>query len=255
MTAWDFSGKRVLVTGGASGIGAAVVEAFAAAGASVAIHYRSSAESATAMVDRLRGAGVEAVALQADLARWDDAERLAVDAVRQLGPIDVLVNNAGTMVGRRGIGEMDRDYVQAVVDVNLLSTVACSRAVVPDMIERRSGSVVNVTSVAARTGGGGGATIYAATKAAVSTFTRGLAREVAKHCVRVNALAPGIVVTPFQDQYTPRELFESLVATVPIGRAASPVEMTGPVLFLASDELAGYVTGHVLEVNGGMYSP
>jgi 3-oxoacyl-[acyl-carrier protein] reductase len=248
----DLAGKRVLVTGGASGIGAALAEGFAGAGAAVAIQYRSSADAAAAMAERLGG---KLLALEADLTEPGEAGRVVGEVERELGGIDVLVNNAGTLVGRATAAEMDDAYFRAVVDVNLYSTIACTRAAVPQMKARGSGSIVNMTSVAARNGGGPGAALYASVKAAVSTYTRGVAKELAPFGIRVNALSPGIVDTPFHERYSTPESFAALVSGVPMGRAASAEEMVGPTLFLASDSMSGYVTGHILEVNGGMYSP
>jgi 3-oxoacyl-[acyl-carrier protein] reductase len=247
-------GARVVVTGAGSGIGAAVADGFAAAGARVGVHYRQSGAAAEALAERIRAAGGDAVALGADLAVPGEADRLLQEAEQALGPVDVLVNNAGTMVARAPLAEMDDAYFRAVVDVNLYSAVACARAAVPGMKERGRGAVINVSSIAARMGGGPGAVLYGAAKAAVATFTRGLAREVAPFGVRVNAISPGVVDTPFHEQYSTPASLAAMVATIPMGRAGVPQDMVGPVLFLASDRLSGYLTGQVIEVNGGMYS-
>ena len=248
-------GKAVLVTGGASGIGAALAEGFADAGASVAIHYRSNAQEAGEFVERSRAKGCESVAVGADLVVPGEAARVVDRVLEAFGRVDVLVNNAGTMVGRAKLSDMDDAYFHAVVDVNLYSTVACCRAAIPGMTERGTGAVVNVTSIAARQGGGPGAVLYGAAKGAVSTFTRGIAREVASFGVRVNALSPGIVATRFHEQYSTPDSLAALVETVPMRRVAEAREMVGPVLFLASDAMSGYMTGQILEVNGGLYSP
>jgi 3-oxoacyl-[acyl-carrier protein] reductase len=133
--------------------------------------------------------------------------------------------------------------------------ISCTRAVLPTMVARGSGSIVNMTSIAARNGGSNGATLYGAAKAAVSTFTRGLAKEVAATGVRVNALSPGVIATRFHERFSTPDSFATLVSAIPMGRAGAAADLIGPALFLASDGMSGYVTGQVLEVNGGMYSP
>lgn len=254
MTA-DLAGKIALVTGASTGIGAAVAHGFARAGADVAVHYNASESKALAVVAGLEAEGVRAAAFQADLAERGTAERLVAAVIDRFERIDILVNNAGTMVGRRSAEEVDDAYFDAVIGANLYSTVACCRAVLPGMKAQRHGSIVNVSSQAARSGGMGGATLYASAKAAVATYTRGLAREVARAGIRVNAISPGVVLTPFHERFTPPETMTAAVAAIPLGRAASADEVVGSVLFLVSDVMSGYVTGQVLEINGGTFSP
>jgi 3-oxoacyl-[acyl-carrier protein] reductase len=255
MTSRALDGLHVLITGASSGIGAALATGVGEAGASaVAVHYNTGKDGAEEVVRRLTDSGVDAAAFQADLAARGGADDLVRSVVDRFGRIDVLVNNAGTLVGRRPTVEMDDDFYSAVLDANLYSTVACCRAALPGMIERGSGSVINVSSVAARVGGGPGAALYAASKAAVSTYTRGLAREVAGQGIRVNALSPGMIATPFHDRFTSPEALEATRATIPMGRLGRADEMVGPVVFLAS-EASSYMTGQILEVNGGQYSP
>ena len=248
-------GLNILITGASSGIGAALAIGVAEAGAAaVAVHYNTGHDGAEDVIRQLTAQGVDAAPVQADLSVRGAAEDLVRQVIDRFGRIDVLVNNAGTLVGRRPTVEMDDDFYDAVLDANLYSTVACCRAVLPAMIERRSGTVINVSSVAARIGGGSGAALYAASKGAVSTYTRGLAREVASHDIRVNAISPGMIATPFHDRFTSPEALEAVRATIPMGRLGRADELVGPTVFLASDA-SSYVTGQIIEVNGGQYSP
>lgn len=247
---FSLTGQIALVTGAGGGIGRAVAVALARAGANVAITYHRDEAGAQETLDAIRQLDREGIAVQADLSSPGDAER-AAEAARALGPIDILVNNAGTMVRRQRIVEMPLEIYEAIMAVNVRSVFLMCKAVLPSMIERRRGRIINISSVAARTGGSPGAVPYAAAKAAVSTFTRGLAKEVADYGILVNAVAPGVIDTRFHQQYTAPEAFEAMVRTIPLGRAGVPDDVSGAVLFLASG-LSDYITGEVIEVNGGM---
>jgi 3-oxoacyl-[acyl-carrier protein] reductase len=251
----DLAGKVVLVTGSSSGIGAAIAEGFGVVGSRVAIHYMSSEEGARIVSARLRGGGVDVEAFQADLRQPQAGEILVRAVLDRFGRIDVLVNNAGTMVARRPAAETDDVYFADVIHSNLYSTVTCTRATLPGMLSRGSGAIVNMASVAARNGGSSGNALYGAAKAAVATWTRGLAKEVARSGVRVNAMSPGVIATRFHERFSTPESFANLVAAIPVGRAGVAADLVGPALFLASDMMSGYVTGQILEVNGGLYSP
>lgn len=249
----SFTDQVVLVTGASTGIGAALAKAFGAAGARVAVHYNSSADAAEGVVAEITGAGGQAQAFRADLSEPRNAPALAEEVTGALGEIDVLVNNAGGLVERRPTGEVTPEFVEQVLALNVGQVAALCDAVVPGMRDRGRGSVVTVGSVAAVTGGGPGAAIYATSKGAITTYTRALAKEMAPHGVRVNCLAPGVITTPFHEKWTPPEAMTAMVGTIPMGRAGDPEDCVGPVLFLASDELSGYVTGQVLPVNGGQH--
>ena len=251
----DFRGQVVLVTGAGSGIGAAVAEAFGMLGAKVVAHYGHNREGAEKVVGAIQEGGGAASAVQADLGDPAAAGRLVDEVVAQHGRLDVLVNNAGDLLGRSAIGEMTDEHFGRVMDLNMTSVFAACRQAVTAMRRQGSGSIVNVTSVAARTGGGGGSVAYATSKGAVSTFTRGLAKEVAAEGIRVNAIAPGIITTPFHERHTSEEQMGAMVAGIPMGRAGTPEECVGSVLFLASPAMSGYVTGQVIEINGGQLTP
>jgi 3-oxoacyl-[acyl-carrier protein] reductase len=248
-----FDDKVVLVTGASTGIGAAVAAGFARCGASVLVHYHRSEEAAMGVVAGIAAEGGSAYLVRADLSDPAAQASFATVVRRRHGVIDVLVNNAGGLVERRTVGEGNRALYDSVLELNTGSTVALCSAFAPAMRERRSGNIINVSSIAAVTGGGPGSSLYAASKGAVVSYTRALAKELAPVGVRVNAISPGLVATPFHDRYTEPADLEIAVRAVPMGRIGQAEEYVGPALFLASDDLSGYVTGQVLAVNGGQH--
>ncbi|MGZ9032550.1 MAG: SDR family NAD(P)-dependent oxidoreductase [Burkholderiaceae bacterium] len=248
-------GKVVLITGSSTGIGAAAAAAFGAQGSRVAVHYNTSEAEARQVAAAVAAAGGEAAIFKADLARPGEATRL-VEAVRKhFGRIDVLVNNAGSVFGRKPLGEWSAAEFDALLQLNVRSLVEACQAIAPVFRAQGGGNLINVTSIAARNGGGPGVVLYAATKGFVSTLTRGLAKEFAPDKVRVNAVAPGVILTPLHDRHTPPATLEALKNTVTMGRLGEAAECAGAFLYLASDELSGYVTGQVIEVNGGQLMP
>jgi 3-oxoacyl-[acyl-carrier protein] reductase len=251
----DFTGQVVLVTGAGSGIGAAVAEGFGRHGAQVVVHYGHNRDGAEKVAAGIREAGGQASVVSADLAQPAAAARLVHEVVSRHGRLDVLVNNAGDLLGRMPVTEMSDEQFTRVMDLNMTSVFAACREAVPVMQRQGAGAIVNLTSVAARTGGAGGSVAYATAKGAVSTFTRGLAKEVARTGIRVNAVAPGIIVTPFHERHTPDEQMAAMVSGIPMGRPGTADECVGTVLFLADLAMAGYVTGQVIEINGGQLTP
>jgi 3-oxoacyl-[acyl-carrier protein] reductase len=251
----DLKGRTVLVTGASSGIGAAVARAFAERGAHVAVHYRSQPDAAEAVAADVRAQGCEAETFQADVSNTAEIERLASKVLARFGHVDILVNNAGGFVRRVRLAEADDALIDEVFHLNARSMLALTRALLPAMRGRPGANVINMTSQAARTGASPGAGLYASTKAYVSTFTRALAKELACDGIRVNAVAPGVIATPIHDAHTSPELLASLASGIPMGRLGTAQECAGAVLFLASEDLASYVTGQVIEVNGGSVMP
>jgi 3-oxoacyl-[acyl-carrier protein] reductase len=249
-----FDEKVVLVTGASSGIGSALALGFAEAGANVAVHYRHRPEAAERVLAVIEKVGGKGFCVQADLATLDGPDAVVAQVVSHAGRLDVLVNNAGALRQRMLVAETDDQTYQELVDANLSSVFRTCRAAIPALAKAAPASIVNVSSLSARDGGGGGSVIYAAVKAGVSTLTRGLAKELAPMGIRVNALSPGLIDTPIH-QGTPAAVVQKLTDSTPMKRMGQPKECVGPVLFLASETAASYVNGHSLEVNGGRMMP
>ena len=246
----DLTGRVALVTGASSGIGAATAETLAGLGARVAIGYHRNKSGAEATRDRIVAAAGTAVALAADVRRAAESRGLVERAAAELGPIDILVNNAGSLVMRRGIREVTEDHLDEILALNLKSAVLASQAVAQSMMDRRRGAIVNVVSIAGHTGGGPGAGVYAAAKAALTAHTKSLAKELAPHGVRVNAVSPGVIDTPFHEVFSTAEMMRNFVSMIPLGRVGTAVECANVVAFLVSDA-ASYIVGETIEVNGG----
>ncbi|MGE5090249.1 MAG: SDR family NAD(P)-dependent oxidoreductase [Candidatus Levyibacteriota bacterium] len=251
----DLAGKAVLVTGASTGIGAAAARAFAHAGCRVAIHYNASLNRAEEVAADVRFAGAQAFLVGGDLRSSAKAREVVDAAAAHFGGLDILVNNAGGLVQRRPVTEIDDAFFDEVIDLNVRSLVAASAAAVPHMRRAGRGSIVNVTSIAARNGGGAGSTMYASAKGFVSTFTRGLAKELVRDGIRVNAVSPGVITTPFHDRYSTPAMLEAFKSAIPMNRLGTADECAGAFLYLASDALSGFVTGQILEVNGGQLMP
>jgi len=250
----DLEGKTYLVTGGSIGIGAAVARALGAQGAAVAVHYHENKARAEAVASDIQKSGGKAFLVGGDISQGGGATAVVEAAAWHFGRLDGLINNAGGLVRRRPLVEGDDAFDATVFELNAHSVVRASRAALP-WLKKQGGVIINTTSQAARNGGGSGATLYAASKGFVSTFTRGLAKEVVKDRIRVNAVAPGLIATAFHENNTPPEVFKVQEAAIPMGRAGTAEECAGAYLFLASDALSGYITGQVIEVNGGGLMP
>jgi len=246
----DLTGKVALVTGSSSGIGAATAVVLAGLGADVAVCYHRNREGAEKVTGEISSTGGKAVAVRADVRHADQIHSMLARATENLGPIDILVNNAGSLIERQAMLGMTEKRWNEVIQLNLTSAMLCSQAVAPSMIERKSGAIVNVVSIAGRTGGGPGAGAYSAAKGGLITLTKSLAKELAPHGVRVNAISPGVIDTPFHEVFSTPEMIRSFVATIPLGRMGTPIECAKVIAFLASDA-ASYVIGETIEVNGG----
>jgi 3-oxoacyl-[acyl-carrier protein] reductase len=240
-----------LITGASSGIGYATAIAMAREGARVGVNYHKNKAGADQAVAEIRKASGEAEAIHADVTSPTEVQAM-VDAVRkQWGHINILVNNAGDLLARRMLPDVTEEYWDQIMDLNLKSVFYCVKAVWEEMVARKSGNIINMTSIAGRNGGGPGSAIYATAKGAMITYTKSLAKELGPHGVRVNGIAPGVIATPYHERYSPPEIFKKFVATIPLGRAGTAEEVASVAVFLASPA-ASYITGETIEVNGGM---
>lgn len=248
---FDFTAKVVLITGASSGIGRATAELFGCCGASVAVTYLNNKAGADEAVAAISKDGQKALSLRADLSDNSEIEKTIREVEDALGPVDILVNNAGSLVERLRTLELTERRWNEVMNLNATSAFFAAKAVVPKMLEKGSGVIVNVTSIAARNGGALGSIHYSSAKAAILTMTKGLAKEFAAQGIRVNAVSPGVIDTPYHDTFTAPEVMETLRKAIPMGREGRPDEVAGVIAFLASDA-ASYLCGETIEVNGGL---
>lgn len=238
----DLTGKVALITGASSGIGAATARLFCDLGAKVAISYHQNEAGANAVEAGLR--------IHADVRNTSEIEALVKETEAQLGAIDILVNNAGSLLKRSRIADMTEELWDEVLNLNLRSVMTCSRLVAKGMVDRKTGCLVNIVSIAGRNGGGPGASAYATAKGGLITFTKALAKEFAAAGVRVNAVSPGVIDTPFHEVFSTPEMMRNFVAAIPMGRVGTSEEVASAIAFLASPA-ASYITGETIEVNGG----
>ncbi|HBB87708.1 MAG TPA: hypothetical protein DC047_08850 [Blastocatellia bacterium] len=249
---FDLKGKVALVTGASSGIGRATAETLAANGARVAINFHRNQAGAEAAHAQITGAGGSAIVVQADVTRAGEVQSLVEQTVNQFGPIDILVNNAGSLVERLKILELTEERWDEVIDLNLKSAFLCCQAVAGSMMARQTGAIVNVASIAGRNGGALGSIHYSTAKGGVITFTKGLAKELGPFGVRVNAVSPGVIDTPYHEQFSSPEMMKTYAGMIPLGRIGTPSEVAKVICFLASDS-ASYLAGETIEINGGMF--
>ena len=250
-------GKRALVTAGAQGIGLAIARQLPAAGCDVFVHYHRSADAARSLEAEAGSLGRRYGCASADLTTKSGCDGVVAEAVAFLGGLDVLINNAGSLVARRSLAEADDAFWTEVMELNIGSLRRVTRAAAPHLVAaaRTAGgaSIVNLASLAGRKGGHSGSLAYSTAKGAVLTFTRSLASELGPHGVRVNALAPGLILgTSFHDTHTTTESALATVAGIPLGRGGTPDDIARAAVYFAS-EYDGFITGATLDINGGVY--
>ncbi len=243
----NLNGKTAIVTGGGRDIGRACAMRLAEAGASVAINYHSSSEGADSAVAEITAAGGKAFAMQGDMTSASEVKALVDRAATELGGVHILVNNAGGLVARVKVDEMSIDHFNKVMDLNFTSAFLATNAALQHM---KAGSIINIVSQAARDGGGPGASIYAASKGALLTWTRGLAKELGPD-IRANGLCPGMIDTDFHNVFTKDEVRKNVANATPLKREGSPMDIANLVTYLASDE-AAFITGANVDINGGL---
>lgn len=257
MNSSKLQGKRALVTAGAQGIGLAISRQLAAAGCDVFVHYRTSREPAEQLCLEATNLGVRAACGGADLTVTGECDRVVQEAVAFLGGLDILINNAGSLVARKPFAENDDAFWAETMTLNLDSCRRVSQAALPHLAkagaERGGASIVNLSSLAGRMGGGPGALAYATAKGAMLTFTRGLATELGPKGIRVNAVTPGLILgSRFHEVHTPAEAQQKIIAGIPLGRPGYTEDVARAVVYLAS-EYDGFITGATLDINGGVY--
>ncbi|NWK96308.1 oxidoreductase [Sphingobium lactosutens] len=246
-----FKDKIAIVTGGGRDIGKSVSLQLAREGAKVVINYRSNREEAEKTLAEIEAAGGTAMLHQADVSRADAvAGMIAATSAAYGDRIDYVVNLAGGMVARKTLAEMDEDFFDHVMDLNLKSAFLVTRAALPHLA--RGSAIVNIASLAGRDGGGPGATIYATSKGALMTLTRGWAKELGPQGIRVNAVCPGLIGTSFHDIFSKPEGRAATAGNTPLRREGQPGEVASAVAFLLSEE-AAFLTGVNLDINGGLF--
>ena len=248
------SGKNILITAGAQGIGESITRHFIDSGANVAIHYFSSADTANELTAYATKKGQKAVAISGDLTKEDDANALVAKTVEALGGLDILINNAGSLVARKLLNEMEAEFWHKVMDINLTSMMFVTRAAAAHLAKNDNSSIVNLASLAGRKGGHPGSLAYSTSKGAILTLTRALSAELGPQGTRVNAVSPGLILgTSFHNTHTTKESAAATTAGIPIQRAGNADDVARAVLYLAS-EYDGFITGATLDINGGVYN-
>ena len=241
---------KALVTGASSGIGAATAGALARRGMAVAVHYFNNEDGGRQTVQGIRDTGGEAFPIKADMRQQSEVQRMVTEVLKEFGTLDVLVNNAGSLVARVPFLEITEEHWNEVFRLNVNSVFYCTQAVARQMAKQNSGVVINVSSIAGRQGGGPGTIGHGAAKGAVLTLTKGLAKELAPYGIRVNGVNPGVILTPFHERFTNEEQMKRMVDTITLKRAGTSEETATLIAFLASSD-AKYLTGETIEVNGG----
>ena len=247
-------GKNVLITAGAQGIGESITKHFIDSGANVSIHNFSSAGTADTLVAYAKDKGVKAIAVSGDLTKESDANALVEKTVEALGGLHILINNAGSLVARKMLSEMETDFWHKVMDINMTSMMFVTRAAAPYLAKNENSSMVNLASLAGRKGGHPGSLVYSTSKGAVLTYTRALSSELGPQGIRVNAVAPGLILgTSFHNTHTTKESAAETTKGIPIQRAGNADDVARAVLYLAS-EYDGFISGATLDINGGVYN-
>ncbi len=245
-------GKKAFITGAGQGIGKAVGEELLKAGCDIFVNTYKDPEGAVELVSLAKSLGRKAGYFQSDLTDEESAKKCVQNAVSFLGGLDILINNTGGLIGRKMIHEVDIEFWKKVIELNLTTMMVVTRECIPHLGKSGSASIVNLASLAGRKGGHPGSLVYSMTKGAVLTWTRALATELGPKGIRVNSVAPGLILgTKFHNTFTTKESAEATIKTIPLGRAGNVNDVARPVVFLAS-EYDGFITGATIDINGGV---
>ena len=244
------NGKVAVVTGGSRDIGRAIAIKLAKEGAKVVVNYFNSEAGAIETLEEIKSLGQDGIAVKADISKLEEIKNLKEKTVDAFGEqVDILVNNAGGLFARKTLQELDESFYDLVMNVNFKSTVFATQVFEPLM--RSGASIINLSSQAARDGGGGGSSLYSASKGAVSTFTRAMAKELGPKGIRVNALCPGLIATKFHDDFTKDEIRTKVAGGTPLRREGNAHEIADLVAYLASEE-SSFMSGNNVDINGGL---
>ena len=244
-----FNNKVILITGASTGIGAATAIEFGKTGASVVVNYNSSEKEARKVAETINAMAGKAIAVKADVSVQKEVDHLVEKTISEFGDIDVLVNNAGGLLERKSLEDMNEELWEKVMNLNVKSIYMVTQAALPSL-KKQKGKIVNISSIAGRNGGGPGAAAYSSSKGAVMTLTKSMAKEFLQHGIIVNGVNPGVISTPFHDRFTAPEVRAGFKKKIPLGREGKPEEIAFGILFLASP-YASYIIGETLEINGG----
>lgn len=250
----DIKGKNVLITGSSTGIGAAVALEMGRLGARVAVHGNTNIVAAQSIVEQIENGGGFAALVSGDVSKSDTASRIVTDAVSALGGLDILVNNAGGLIRRLTNADFENEIYDQIYDLNVRSIFAVTKAALPHLKKAGGGVIINTGSIAGRNGGAAGSVIYASAKAAVHSISRNMAKEFAPFDIRVNTVAPGFIETPFHEE-TSQAHRDAALASIPMARLGTAQDCVGAYVFFASGSMSGYVTGQIIDVNGGQMMP
>lgn len=248
----EFQDKKIIITGSSTGIGFETAIEFLELGANVIFHGNKSMDDIEQRIKERTSKSSYSI-LKADFTKLSEVEKFMENSIKQLNGLDILINNAGTMVGRFPLESMNEKKFLEIFDLNSKSAFFTTKFAADVFKKQNKGCIVNVSTISARTGGSAGSSVYAASKAFVSGITRSLVSELSPFNVRINAISPGTIATKFHDQYSSPEKLENTRQKIPMKRLGTAADCAGPIIFLSSNNLSGYITGQILEINGGQF--
>lgn len=248
----EFKNKKVIVTGSSTGIGFHTALEFLSLGSQVIFHGNSSTDGLEEKIDsKIKNKKFKV--LKSDFSNLKNVNNFMDDAINHLEGLDILINNAGTMIGRYELDKISENEFLEIFDLNAKSAYFATKKSMDTFKNQKRGCIVNVSTISARTGGSAGSSAYAASKAFVSGITRSLVSELSPYNIRINAISPGTIDTKFHEQYSSKEKLEATRMKIPMQRLGNAEDCVGPIVFLSSESMSGYITGQVLEINGGQF--